>query len=56
MPVLRNGTEQCIDDLRVELGAGGLDEPPPRFGLAERLAVRAICGHRVEGVAREHDP
>ena len=57
MPVLhRRAPQQRVDDLRVELRARGLDESPPRLFLAERLAVRAVGRHRVEGVAGEDDP
>ena len=48
--------QERVDHLRVELRSRGFDEPPLRLVLAQRLAVRAVGRHRVEGVAGEDDP
>ena len=45
-----------LDDEGVELRAAPSIEPAPRHLLAEGPSVRAVGGHRVEGVADEDDP
>ena len=48
---------QCdLDDVRIELAARALGEPPHGLAVAEPLPVGPVGRHRVVGVADEDDP